>query len=458
MKTKITLMLTGLLLSSSLVFSQATESCIITGSDFIENAKIRNYEAAYAPFMKLRKECPAWSLALYQHGEKLLKSRIKKASDATQKKTEVNDLIKLYEERLHHYPSKTKKGNILTKIAQLKYDNKIGDMISQYLGFHKAQTEDSKNFKSPKGLYTYFSLLVDLHKDGQKEAQEVFDLYDIVIQKIEAEQNKWAKRIAPLTEKEDIGESLSQKEAKTLKTGDRFLSNYGKIKGSVDAKLGDIADCKNLIPLFNKDFEAMKNDLAWIKKAARRLSAKDCTDSDLFITLVEQLDRLAPSAKTKLYLGQLEKGKGNMARALQYWEESAQMETDPNAKASLYYRIAEDKRSKGQYSQAKRYYNKALANKPSFGICYLRIADMYAKSANSCGTTVFEKRAVYWLAAQTARKAARVDASLSRNAKATANAYQKRAPSKTEIFQGGMQGKRIPLRCWIGGSVKVPNL
>ena len=33
------------------------------------------------------------------------------------------------------------------------------------------------------------------------------------------------------------------------------------------------------------------------------------------------------------------------------------------------------------------------------GKCYLKIAEMYAKSANNCGATAFDKRAVYWLAA-----------------------------------------------------------
>jgi len=43
---------------------------------------------------------------------------------------------------------------------------------------------------------------------------------------------------------------------------------------------------------------------------------------------------------------------------------------------------------------------------------YLLISNLYADSANGCGDSQFNKRAVFWLAAQTARKAGRVDASL----------------------------------------------
>ena len=115
-------------------------------------------------------------------------------------------------------------------------------------------------------------------------------------------------------------------------------------------------------------------------------------------------------------------------------------------------------RGKGQYGQARSYYNKALAEKPSMGVCYLKIAQMYAKSANNCGSSVFEKRAINWLAAQMADKAARVDASIASNARAAASSYRQRAPSKTDIFSESMAGKTVTFSCWVGGSVKVPNL
>ena len=57
-----------------------------------------------------------------------------------------------------------------------------------------------------------------------------------------------------------------------------------------------------------------------------------------------------------------------------------------------------------------------------------------------------------------ADRAARVDASVAATARATAESYRGRAPSKSDIFAEGMAGKVITINCWIGGSVKVPNL
>jgi len=123
-----------------------------------------------------------------------------------------------------------------------------------------------------------------------------------------------------------------------------------------------------------------------------------------------------------------------------------------------YYTRALSFKSKGSYGKARSYFRKALEYKPNFGAAYLQIASMIAKSANNCGSDEFNKRAVYWLAANYANKAARVDPSVKTNANKAAASYRGTAPSKSDVFTKGMQGKTISIGCWIGESVKVPNL
>jgi hypothetical protein len=95
---------------------------------------------------------------------------------------------------------------------------------------------------------------------------------------------------------------------------------------------------------------------------------------------------------------------------------------------------------------------------PSNGKAYLMIASLYASSANDCGTTTFEKRAIYWKAADVARQAGRVDPALSGRAAQAATSYASKAPSKEDIFNSGMSGKTVSFNCWVGGSVTVPSL
>ena len=92
------------------------------------------------------------------------------------------------------------------------------------------------------------------------------------------------------------------------------------------------------------------------------------------------------------------------------------------------------------------------------GRAYLAIAAMYAKSANNCGTDNFSKRAVYWLAANEAAKAARVDPNMKKNAAKSIANYKAKAPQKSEIFSSGRAGQVINIGCWIQRNVTVPSL
>ncbi|MFK5982008.1 MAG: hypothetical protein QM499_03755 [Flavobacteriaceae bacterium] len=454
MKIKLTLLVTVLVIGfGNKLAAQVPNNCYETLSLFVEPAKAKNYEGALPNYDKVITECPKFSMATYQYGAKMFSYFVKKGD-----KSKVNDLIKAYEDRMTHFPTKTKKGKTLANIAQVKYNNKIGTKMQQFLAFDNAYKEDAETFTSPKSLYTYFSLAVGLYETEEKPIEDIFDLYETVYLKIENEKINLATKATALINKQEAGEKLSSKESKRLKGYETNLKAYGKVTGSLEGKLGKLADCDNLIPLYSKDFEAKKHDIKWVKKAASRLSAKECTEDPLFIELVKQLDNLDPTAESKLYLSQLEKNKGNWSKSIAYLEESANMQEDAFRKSRLYYRIAEIKRKQGSLSSARSYYNKALKFNPSFGTCYLKIAAMYSKSSNNCGASVFEKRAMNWLAANMADKAARVDASIASKARAAAGNYRLRAPSKSDIFSEGMAGKTISFNCWVGGSVKVPNL
>ncbi len=445
----------GLVLGATNVSAQASD-CATTASIAYEHAKVKNYDAAEEPLWKVRKECPTHSLATFQFGKKLLEHKYKKATGAA-KIALANEMIGLWKERLQYFPAKTKVGDMHSDIGQLMYDNKMGTAESQFAEFHKAYTEDKGNFKRPKKLYTYFSLLVDLQASGKKGVQDVFDLYDDITEKIEDEESKKANTIDALTEKEESGATLSSKEKRKLKNSGINLIAFSKVKGGINQKLGELADCKNLIPLYNGQFEGKKTDINWLKGAASRMSAKDCTSDPLFFKLVEALHKAEPSAKSAYYLGLLALKDNKTTKALEYFNQSAKLETKASDKAKVYFKIGEVMKKQGSFGKARSYYKKALANKPSFGSAYLRIATMVSKSANNCGADVFSKRAVYWLAAKYARKAASVDPSLKKTAAAAAANYNAKAPSKTDIFNNpGITSVKIG--CWIGETVKVPKL
>jgi len=239
--------------------------------------------------------------------------------------------------------------------------------------------------------------------------------------------------------------TINEKDKKLLEANRKRIDNYETIAESIDAKLGQLADCNNLIPLYTKNYEANKTNEEWLRRAAGKMSDKDCTKDPLFVKIVTSLHQVKPSANSAYYLGVMNDKAGNSAKAIQYYNEAVNLETDNFKKSKLLIRIA----SKHSKASAVAYAQKALTYNPSNSDAYRIMAHAYASSANECGSTSFEKRAVYWLAAKTARKG---------GLESLAARYDALAPSKVDVFESGLAGKTVTLKCWIGQSVVVPRL
>ena len=425
-----------------------------------EYAKAKNYDAAYQPFMELRAKNPKFNRAIYVYGEQILDHKIEKSTGA-EKIAYINDLAKMWGERAEHYPSKTPKGEYAAKACQLLYDHReeLGKTDEElYECFDAAYNADKKSFDNAKSLYTYFSLMVKLYDDGKKPAKDLFNKYDDVVEKIEEEIDKAAEQLNKLVEKEDAGTTLTSKEERFKKYYGQVLEAYDKVSQSVDGQLGGRANCDNLIPLYSKDFEENKANAIWLKRAVSRMFNKECTDDPLYEKLVKAYDATDPSADTKYFVATILLKNGKTTEAEKYLNEAYDLETDTFKKSKLANRIGLILKQKGRYGQARNYFRNALKLNPSNGRPHLSIAAMYAASAKDCGDSNFNKRAVYWYAAEEARKASRVDPTLSSAAAQSAASYEARAPQKSEIFTEGNSGKVISIGCWIGGSVTVPKI
>ncbi|MEE9362664.1 MAG: hypothetical protein V3U92_08710 [Cellulophaga sp.] len=430
--------------------------CMTNLSIFSEHAKVKNYDAAYTPWKMVYAECPGLNNATFILGKRILADKIKKSSGAD-KDAYISDLLTLHDEGRKYFPAKSPLGKVLVNQALLKFKHKMASDEELYNILDKAFTEDRKNFKHPRALYLYFSSLVNLHKSGKKDLQAVFNAYDEVTEKVGEENKKLTILIKNLLPKEEAG-TLTNKEKKRLKSATTNSKSFGKIASSIDSKLGALADCGNLIPLYKKSFDAKKNDVVWVKRAVGRMFSKDCTDDPLFKQLFEAQLALDPSAKAYMYGGMLKMKAGDTKGAIADFNKAGELETDSYKKSDLMYKIAVIYKKKGSKSTSRNYAQKALSANSSNGKAYLLIASLYAGSANQCGTSRFEKLAIYWKAASMARKASRVDPSLSSRAKRSAASYSAKAPTKTDIFNSGMGGKTVTFKCWVGGSVKVPSL
>jgi len=432
------------------------QECMTNLSIYVEHAKVKNYDAAYTPWKMVYDNCPDINWANFAYGERILKDKIKKSSGA-EKDALSADLMSLWDNSLKYFPKKAKPADVMIDKILFQYDNKTIDDSGIYEGLSKAMKEDRANFKNPKALYLYFSSLVDLHKAGSKDLQEVFDVYDDVTVKIEEENKKLTDKIAELLPKEEAG-TLTSKEKKILKAANTNSESFGKIAGSIDSKLGPLADCTNLIPLYEKTFDENKGNVDWVKRAVGLMFNKECTDDPMFQKLFEAQLALDPSADAFVYGGNIKMKAGDTSGAIADFDKALSLETDSYKQSNIAYKVATVFRRKGSKSNARKYAQKAIGFNSANGKAYLLIANLYATSANDCGSDTFSKRAIYWKAADMARKAGRVDPSLSGRANQSAASYAAKAPSKEMIFSSGMAGKTVSFSCWAGGSVKVPSL
>jgi tetratricopeptide (TPR) repeat protein len=442
-------------------FAQSAAECPANLSIFAEYAKVKNYDAAYTPWMEVRTNCPELNAATYVYGERILSHKIKNATDKT---PFVEDLLKLYDEWLTYFPAdragKSQKGKILASKAQAMLDYGVASKMEVYHVFDTAYTSDAESFTNPKALYSYFKTLYESYKAGDASVsmELLFSKYEDVSEKFAYENTKLSKTLDVIIKKEDAGQLLTSRDKSSKRLCEINSRANTTFANNLDAIIAKEASCENLIPLYRNNLDANRGDEKWLKRAAGRMDSKDCSDDPLFVELVEALHSLKPSADSAYYLGILKDKAGDTQAALAFYEESLSLETDPYRKASIYYKIAVKFKNRGLKSQARKYSQQALNNQPSMGKAYILIASLYADSANDCGNTQFEKRAVYWLAAQTARRAASVDPSLKSTAQKLEASYNGRAPSKTDIFTEGRAGEVITFDCWIRSKVTVPNL
>lgn len=453
MKTKLSLLFIAA--ASLFVQAQNTEVCTENLSFMGQLVKEKNVEA-YDYLTLLRNDCPSFNKAIYSYGEIAIKMKIDKATTPQDKEKYARDLMKFYDEQDLNFPNngagnKMKKGLIL-------FDYKIGTDKEIYDALDVAFKTDYANFKYAKAMYVYFEIIVKDYKAKKGiELQQVFDKYDDLSQKLDEEENELTNEKDALLSKEETGETLSNNEVKRKEKIESNLEIFASVKNDMDNIILELSTCDKLIPFYKNAFEANKGNEEWLKRAANRLEAKGCDTDPLFSKISEALYKINPSAEAAEKLGVVEYQRKNISKAMEYFNQAADLYKDNTKKANVYFKMAVIY-SKSNKIQARNYARKTLAAKPSYGKAYLIIAQLYGSSINECGTTQFEKRAIYWLAAQYCDKAGAADSSLKAVASKTAAQYRASAPTTAEIFSEGKSGQRIAFNCWVGESVVVPSI
>jgi len=486
MKTKKTVLIIGMFLFLGITFSinaqdkfgSEPEKCKMNLSLFNEAAKMKNYDAAYEPWKWCVENCPTSSKVLYKYGIIMAEVKYDKAAGVTTSKTgDVKKIGKQYFDT-----SKAKKAELanlakeVEKVYELRikyFPDNLGKVYSDWANFlfKRAVLEEKpqrdaifdklgKSFKadptgmSVKNLGKYFQVFTEHHKDTNP--QKVFDMYDDINDAVGLKMDKYSKDLDALNIKEESG-ALSSKDKRKKHAREVNLTALGQVEGLLDNTLSEVATCERLIPLYKDSFEKNKTNVKWLKRAVSRLNQKGCTEADIYPKMVEAYVNAAPSSDAYVFYAGILMDQNQTNKAVEYFNKAIDLESDKYKKAKYYYRVALIFKKKGQRSKAREYARKALRERPSMGSAYLLIANLYAASANTCGTTEISKRMVYVAAADKARKAKAVDPSITSTANKYIKSYMGSAPSKKLVFTEGLtSGSTHKVGCWINETVRIP--
>lgn len=437
-----------------LKYGSDKELCEQNLSIYIEFYKQKNYEDAYKPWVYLFNNAPKRTKNIYLHGPKIIKGLIKNTSDQARITTLVDTLVMVYDQRNVYYPGKEAYVTGMKGADMYKYMKTSTEGLQASHEVLRNSFEMAGNESTASVLNYYFMATTKLVQAKVLKVEDLIALFSDLSGVISY---KEAKLMQDIYNAEQSTE-LSSKAQKLLKKNKKELKTLGDVKNNLEKTLAPHATCEKLAELYTKNFEQNKEDVAWMKRAAKLLNKKECTETDIFFSISEALYNIDPSSSAAANMGIRSLKRKDYEKAEGFYAYALDNEPDAINKAQYAYRLAQTYAAMNKNKSAKTYALKAAAFRSGWGEPYLLIGDLYAKTSRQCGElkTEFLKRVGYWAAIDKYEYAKRLDPQLSKKANERIQKYTEQMPSKTDIFTEGLIDEpTYKIDCWYSETVKI---
>lgn len=404
----------------------ARTKCAMNLSIMSEYVKIKSYELAVDSWRECFVNCPKSSKNIYIYGAKIAEHKIESSEDEAIRQAWVDTLMLVYEKRMEYF---NQAGFVYGKMGMdlLQYRREAAfEQVYEYLG-------KSIELRGPEVseavAATYYSVCNALYQKGTVSGDDMINNYIKVIDVLEL-------KLADNSDDPAVKDAITRVEKDFAESG--------------------AAGCESLVNIFTPKFEAEPENIELLKKITALLSEAGCLDSDLFASASEAQYAVEPSAKAAANLATVFISRGDMKKATEYYEKAIEQETDVNDKADYYFQLGLIALKESNYQLARKHARSAISVKPDFGNAYIMIGDAYASSAESCGSTPFEKGTVYLVAVDKYLKAKSVDPSVAETASAKIKVYESYFPNSDDaFFQGYTKGDAYTVGCWINESTSI---
>mgnify|MGYP006189686655 FL=1 len=401
--------------------------CSIQINEYQEFLSVRNFTDAKLPWEFVAKNCPKQSVSVYTDGIQIYQYQIEIASTPEDKEKSVRELMKLYDQFYKNFPENAQDFEI--KKAMALVDNGIDSKDEIFALFENGFAKAADKVTEGNTIFSYFKSYNENFKAGDK--------------KISTE--KYIEKYAQLNQ------LLNTLLVANTSKSDEYQATLKSLK-SISK---EVINCDNLSEYYEKNSAAYDQNQQWLESGLELLKP-NCSNKPIFLTLAQKKYDLKKSVKSAEYLAiaSLKNRKSDDAR--KYYEESATLEQNQIEKAQKYYYIGTSLYN-NNLPKIKEYLSKSIAIDPKNTKAYVFLAETYANSAERCGKNNFEKKAIYSLAVQTAKKALVHEPKSARTVESIVAKYNAKALTKDEISKAKLTGKSYKIECDINETIEFSS-
>jgi len=416
-------------------------TCVRVLSTFQEYVKQNALEEAYPTWSVLFREFPKCSQTVYSNGVNIMKKKMQSAKTGKEQQLWVDTLMMVYDQRIKYFAATSKlygeayllgrKGVDLAKYRK-------GAMDEAYNILLKSIDLGGKSSEYAV-IQTAMQTVIAQYNVEKIDASVVVDKYlqfsDILAQKKAEDKEKLA----------------NANDDKAKQKAEADLATCTQVEGGVLSLFSNstAAQCDVLVKAFSGKFNENPNDLELCNKIVKVLSAKECTDAQLYEDAVSKVIASNPTETACFGFARMLEKRGKEDEAIDNYKKAISLAETDTMKAKYNCSIAKILQKKGQAANARTYAREAINLNPNYGLPYIIIATLYG--SNPVGEDAFDKSKTYWLVIDKLQKAKAVDPSVANEAQQLINRYIGSCPKKEEAFMHSItSGMSISIGGWIG--------
>ncbi len=192
-----------------------------------------------------------------------------------------------------------------------------------------------------------------------------------------------------------------------------------------------VMTCEGIDALFGEKIDRNFRDTVLVNMVYDMLTETGCTGSDIYYNIAVKKFAVDRSVENALRLAELNAARNNMDKAVSYFTEAYNADTNPDVRSDVLLRIARVDLARGKRQEARNRAEHAWELNKKNGRALMTLAECYAGAGTS---NKFDSLAVYWVAADYLEAAVATDPTLREEASALITTYKKNFPTREDCF------------------------